>query len=91
MKDETKTETKAVKANPMKEMVSLHIPKVSGEDRCVYIGLNGKAWSIPRGVTVQVPKPVADIYYMALKAAEARDKYIEAKQKDMTVVHGAPV
>lgn len=77
--------------DPMQEMVSLHIPKASGEDRSVFIGLNGKAWNIPRGVTVQVPKPVADIYYTSQEAVAEKDKYSEEKQKDMLVVHGAPV
>lgn len=65
--------------NPMKQMVSLHIPKASGEDRTVPIGLNGKCWNIPRGVTVEVPKPVADIYYTAQENANNADKYSESK------------
>ena len=79
------------KKNPMNEMVSLHIPKQSGEDRSVFIGLNGKGWNIPRGVTVEVPKPVAEVYYSAMANASAADKYSEEKQRDMAVIHGAPV
>lgn len=65
--------------NPMKQMVSIHIPKASGEDRTVFIGLNGKGWNIPRGVTVEVPKPVADVYYAAQENANKADEYSESK------------
>ena len=48
-------------ANPMKEMVDIFIPIVSGEENTVFVGLNGKAWQIPRGKREKVPKPVAEI------------------------------
>lgn len=84
-------DTAAPKIDPMTEMVTLHVPKASGEDRMLFIGLNGKAWNIPRGTTVEVPKPVADIYYQSVQNAEAADRYAEAKQQEMTKVYGAPV
>ena len=43
------------------------------------------------GTTVEVPKPVADIYYQSVQNAEAADRYAEAKQQEMTKVYGAPV
>lgn len=65
--------------NPMMEMVSLHIPKASGEDRTVFIGLNGRSWNIPRGITVEVPKPVADVYYAAQENINKADEYSESR------------
>ena len=65
--------------NPMLEMVSIHIPKASGEDRTVFVGLNGRGWNIPRGMTVEVPKPVADVFYAAQDNATKADEYSEAK------------
>ena len=61
--------------NPMKEMVDIFIPIVSGEDNTVFVGLNGKAWQIPRGKKVQVPKPVADIYERAQRNATKQHMY----------------
>lgn len=49
------------KANPMKEMVDVFVPIVSGEENTMFVGVNGKAWQIPRGKKVQVPKPVAEV------------------------------
>ena len=80
----------ADKKDPMQEKVSLHIPKMSGEDRSVFIGLNGKGWSIPRGVTVEVPKPVAEIYWAAQANADAAEQYADATQRESKDVHGAP-
>ena len=80
----------ADKKDPMQEKVSLHIPRMSGEDRSVFIGLNGKGWSIPRGVTVEVPKPVAEIYWASQANADAAEQYSDAKQRDSRIVHGAP-
>lgn len=74
--------------NPMEEMVTVHIPKVSGEDRMFYVGLNGKGWNIPRGKNVQVPKPVADIIERHNLANERADKYKEERQRMMNIVQG---
>ena len=84
----TKTEPKT---NPKEEMVSVFIPKVSGEDPMFFVGLNGKNYNIPRGKTVQVPKAVADIIDMHNRTVEYMEKQKEEKKKLMHQVQGAPV
>lgn len=66
--------------NPMDEKEVVFIPKVSGEDENVWVGLNGKSWSIPRGKKTEVPKPVAEILYQSERAKEAQEKYIKQQQ-----------
>lgn len=83
----TKTEAKPVN----KEMVSVFIPKMSGEDQMFFVGLNGKNWNIPRGKSVQVPKAVANIVEQHNRAQETLDKYREERQKLMHQVQGAPI
>ena len=80
----TKTETK-------QEMVSVFIPKVSGEDPIFFVGLNGRNWIIPRGKTVEVPKPVANIVNMHNQMVEHKDEYSDEHKKLMNQVQGAPV
>ena len=55
------------------------------------MGLNGKAWNIPRGQKVEVPKPVADILYESERAKTAADKYIADEQKRMRETLANPV
>ena len=61
--------------NPMKEMVDVFVPLVSGEENTMFVGLNGKAWQIPRGKKVQVPRPVADIIERSQRNATAQHMY----------------
>ena len=75
--------------DPMQEKVSIHIPKASGDEPILFVGLNGKNWTIPRGKTVEVPKPVADIIYDSLRNVEAEDNFRMSQQKLMNVVQGA--
>lgn len=75
--------------DPMMEKVSVHVPKIPGEDPMLYVGLNGKGWNIPRGKTVEVPKPVADIIAQSQACMSVADEYTAQKQKLMKVVQGA--
>lgn len=47
--------------DPMKEKVTVFVQMVSGEESSLFVAVNGKAWQIPRGKHVEVPKPVAEI------------------------------
>ncbi len=67
--------------NPMDEKEVVFIPKVSGEDENVWVGLNGKSWSIPRGKKTEVPRPVAEILYQSERAKEEQEKYIKQQQE----------
>lgn len=68
-------------ADPMKELVSYHIPRMSGEDPTVWVAINGKAWQIPRGKTVQIPKPVADRLDAVQRLRDEAAEYAENQQK----------
>ena len=75
---------------PKKEnMVSVYVPKVSGEDPTLFVGLNGKSWSIPRGKRTEVPADVAEIVFQRDMNAQIADEYAAKKHEDMKVVHGA--
>ena len=75
--------------NEMEIMESVYIPKAAGEDSHVFVGLNGKAWNIPRGKRWDVPKPVADILRASEEAKGKADEYAEAERKKKDTVFGA--
>ena len=62
-------------ANPMKEMVEIFAPLVSGEENSIFVGINGKGWTVPRGKKVQVPKPVAELIERSQKNANTQMLY----------------
>lgn len=62
-------------ANPMKEMVEIFVPLVSGEENSIFVGINGKGWTVPRGKKVQVPKPVAELIERSQKNANTQMLY----------------
>ena len=82
--------TVAKPVDPMQEIVSVHIPRASGEDPILIVGLNGKLWNIPRGQTVDIPKPVADIIAQSNRNEDAAFKFCEEKRKLAKTVQGAP-
>lgn len=41
----------------------------SGDEQPLVVGVNGKLWNIPRGVTSEVPEEVAEEYYRSRRAA----------------------
>lgn len=48
--------------DPMQRLVTVHLPRATGnEEESLFVGLNGKGWTIRRGEDVAVPAPVADI------------------------------
>ena len=48
--------------DPMKEFVTVVLPRATGkEEDFVFVGLNGKGYTIKRGIPVNVPRPVAEI------------------------------
>lgn len=71
-------------------MVSVYVPKIPGEDPTLFVGLNGRSWSIPRGKRVEVPEDVARIVEEAERNAQIADAYSAEKRKEMDIIHGAP-
>lgn len=75
--------------NAEPKLVSVFVPKVPGEDPILWVGLNGKAWSIPRGKRTEVPADVAEIVFQRDINAQMADEYAAKKHEDMKIVHGA--
>lgn len=77
-KEKQVEETKPV--NPMDIKERLFIPRGrKGEENFVLITLNGKRYQIMKGVEVNVPRPVAEIYREQLRLTDIADDYMEAK------------
>lgn len=77
-KEKQVEETKPV--NPMDIKERLFIPRGrKGEENFILITLNGKRYQIMKGVEVNVPRPVAEIYREQLRLMDIADDYIEAK------------
>lgn len=83
-------EAKNIK-DPMKNMVYVMVPKESGEDPTLFVGLNGRSWLIPRGKRVEVPEPVANIINESLRMREVNDEFSESEKEKINVVQGAPI
>ena len=57
--------------NEQTEYVSVTLPRATGkEEDFVFVGLNGKGYTIRRGVAVQVPRPVFEILEEARRQQE---------------------
>lgn len=78
----TKTEKPAAK------MVPVFIERASGEDPFVWVGVNGKSWSIPRGKTVEVPEHVAKVLEQQKKFKEYAYQCAEAEKQKAYSVQG---
>ena len=80
-KTDTAPVTDVVK-NPMKEFVSVFLPRATGKaEDFVFVGLNGKGYTIKRGMQVRVPRPVAEILWEAERNATRQIRY-EQQLKD---------
>lgn len=73
----------SVKSAPKGDTVSVFIPKVPGEAPSLWVGLNGKSWSIPRGKRVEVPAEVAEIIYRRERTMQHADEYAEEKRSEL--------
>ena len=81
--------TKNIEKPAVTETETVFIPKVSGEEPSIFVGLNGRSWQIPRGKKVDVPVYVARVLEEAEHNARTASAYAQACQKDMAVVHKA--
>lgn len=65
---------KEIVMNPWEQMETVYIPKMSrGEQPTQYVSVNDHAYFIPKGETVEVPKPIAE----AIRNAQAQQKQTE--------------
>jgi len=67
-KDKTTTEAE----KPQDDTVEMMLPLVPGEPDTIFVGLNGKGYTIQRGETVRLPKPVAAIIQDSQRAKQAQ-------------------
>lgn len=61
--------------------VTVRLPKDKNEPT-VFVGLNGKGYTIQRGKDVEVPAGVAEILRNSMEADDMADKYKESVNRD---------
>jgi len=67
--------------DPMKELIPITLPRATGkEENFVFVGLNGKGYTVMRGVSVKVPRPVYDILTEARRQQERQAEFIRMQQ-----------
>ena len=67
--------------DPMQQTERVFVPRVAGEDKSLFVGLNGKGWLIPRDEYVEVPKPVADIVIASQHNARLAREHSEEERR----------
>lgn len=66
--------------NPMKNMVTVQLPRATGkEEKVLFVALNGKGYTIKKGVPVRVPRPVYDILMESQRQQIRQAEYEDAK------------
>ena len=69
--------------NKQTEYVSVTLPRATGkEEDFVFVGLNGKGYTIRRGVTVRVPRPVYEILCESHRQEPRREDFIRIQQEN---------
>lgn len=70
--------------NPQKDLVTVTLPRATGkEEDTVFVGLNGKGYTIKRGVPVRVPRPIYNILVESRRQQERQARFEEEQQKQM--------
>ena len=65
------------------DYVSVTLPRATGkEEDFVFVGLNGKGYTIRRGVTVRVPRPVFEILAEARRQEQRQEDFIRLQQEN---------
>ena len=73
---ETGTKKSGTAEPVLRKTVTLRLPRArAGEEDTVFVGVNGKAWRIRRGVTVEVPRSVAEVLRNGMSAEERAELY----------------
>ena len=67
----------------MKDYVRVTLPRATGkEEDALFVGLNGKGYTIRRGVTVRVPRPVYEILAESRRQEQRREDFIRQQQEN---------
>ncbi|MBO4212440.1 MAG: hypothetical protein J5878_07285 [Oscillospiraceae bacterium] len=65
------------------DYVSVTLPRATGkEEDIVFVGLNGKGYTIRRGLTVQVPRPVYEILMESQRQQQRQQDFILLQQEN---------
>lgn len=66
----------------IRDRVSVTLPRATGREPSeVFVGLNGKGYTIRRGVPVQVPRAVAQILRESQRQEERQAAFMEAQRQ----------
>ena len=67
----------------MNDYVNVTLSRATGkEEDFVFVGLNGKGYTVRRGVTVRVPRSVAEILAEARRQEQRREAFIRRQQEN---------
>jgi len=65
------------------DLIPVTLPRATGkEEDLVFVGLNGKGYTIRRGVTVRVPRPVYAILSEAQRQQQRQQDFIRRQQEN---------
>lgn len=65
------------------DYVTITLPRATGkEEDVVFVGLNGKGYTIRRGVAVRVPRPVYEILAESQRQEQRQRDYIRRQQEN---------
>jgi hypothetical protein len=65
------------------DYVTVTLPRATGkEEDLVFVGLNGKGYTIRRGVAVRVPRPVYEILAEAQRQERRQQDFIRRQQEN---------
>ena len=71
------------------DYVSVTLPRATGkEEDVVFVGLNGKGYTIRRGVSVRVPRPVYEILAESQRQEQRQQAFIRLQQENSAVTVG---
>lgn len=77
------SETTKKKTSEATEMVAVTLPRDrsgNADPRGVYVAVNGVAMFVPRGKTVEIPKPYYDVLMNSMKAEDEADEFNEKEE-----------
>lgn len=74
----TKTAPQPVLDGEWNEKRTIRLPKArEGEDKSMYVSINGIAYWVPKGISVEVPLPVYERIQLAM---EAEDEELDMRE-----------
>ena len=65
------------------DFVTITLPRATGkEEELVFVGLNGKGYTICRGVAVKLPRPVYEILAESQRQEQRQRDFIRRQQEN---------